>query len=489
MLFNSYEFIFLFLPVCFIVFFFAARHGREVAVVWLVLASLFFYGWWNPVYLVLILISMIVNFMFGEILSDALKKERRRRKKLYLMAGVIFNLGILAYFKYAGFIVDNINLASGSSFSLGDIALPLAISFFTFQQIAYLVDASKGITQEYSFSHYALFVTFFPQLIAGPIVHHKEMLPQFMQRKTLKPHLENIAVGLTIFFIGLFKKAVLADGVAQYASPVFDAAAGGATLTFFEAWGGALAYTMQLYFDFSGYSDMAIGLGRMLGFEILENFNFPYIAKSIREFWRRWHISLTNWFRDYLYIPLGGNRKNQARTYINLIIVFLLTGLWHGASWGFVAWGLLHGTFMVIERVGFEKVLNKFWSPLQHIYTLIVVLLAWVLFRADDFSHALGFYKAMFSFNSIQLNRDVLDIFLNNQVYLLFMIALISSTRLWIVIYHKGKQILPNLSGVKQHIVHFSFTILVLVFIAGSMLFSTIYLIANTYNPFIYFRF
>ena len=247
MLFNSYEFILLFLPVTFLVFFAIARLGREAAIVWLVIASLFFYGWWNPSYLILILLSMVINFGFGKFISHAYEHQRATWARTGLTLGVVCNLGVLAYFKYAGFFSHNINTLTGASVDFGYIVLPLAISFFTFQQIAYLVDAYKGITQEYRFFHYALFVTFFPQLIAGPIVHHKEMLPQFMCRNTLKPQLDNVSVGLSIFFIGLFKKAVLADGVAPYGTSVFDAAAAGETLSFFVAWGGALAYTCLLY--------------------------------------------------------------------------------------------------------------------------------------------------------------------------------------------------------------------------------------------------
>ncbi|MCB1773015.1 MAG: MBOAT family protein, partial [Gammaproteobacteria bacterium] len=258
MLFNSYEFILAFLPISFLGYFWLARYGVEVAIAWLVAASLFFYGWWNPAYLVLIVASMVINFYVGRLLGRR-GGAGRSGQRLVLAGGVALNLMVLAYFKYAGFFVDNLNLAAGTSLDLGDIVLPLAISFFTFQQIAYLVDAYQGITREYRFSHYALFVTFFPQLIAGPIVHHSEMLPQFMRAENLRPRARNLAIGSSIFAIGLFKKAVLADGIAVYATPVFDAAAAGDTLTFFEAWGGALAYTLQLYFDFSGYSDMAIG--------------------------------------------------------------------------------------------------------------------------------------------------------------------------------------------------------------------------------------
>jgi len=305
MLFNSYEFIFLFLPITFLVFFAIARLGHEAAIIWLVLASLFFYGWGNPAYLILILLSMVANFSIGELLGSTHRRNKRSLGKIYLVLGVTLNLGTLGYFKYAGFFVDNLNTALGTEIDIGRIVLPLAISFFTFQQIAFLVDAYKGITKEYRFTHYALFVTFFPQLIAGPIVHHKDMLPQFMRRDTLKPHIENIAVGLTIFFIGLFKKAVLADGISPYGSSVFDMAAGGETLSFFQAWGGALSYTMQLYFDFSGYSDMAIGGARLFGIRLPLNFHSPYKATSIVEFWRRWHMTLSRFLRDYVYIPLG----------------------------------------------------------------------------------------------------------------------------------------------------------------------------------------
>lgn len=281
MLFNSYDFIFLFLPFTFILFFTIARLGHEAAISWLVLASLFFYGWWNPVYLILILLSMIVNFGFGELLGRLNSNKQKRRGKFYLIVGVALNIAVLGYFKYIGFFIENLNLVASTRFDIGTVVLPLAISFFTFQQIAYLVDAYRGITQEYRFSHYALFVTFFPQLIAGPIVHHKEMLPQFMRQDTLKPHIQNITIGVSIFFIGLFKKAVLADGIAPYSTEVFNAAAAGDTLSFFQAWGGALSYTMQLYFDFSGYSDMAIGGARLFGIRLPLNFHSPIKPQTL----------------------------------------------------------------------------------------------------------------------------------------------------------------------------------------------------------------
>jgi alginate O-acetyltransferase complex protein AlgI len=417
MLFNSYEFILLFLPVTFLVFFAIARLGREAAIAWLVVASLFFYGWWNPSYLILILLSMIVNFGFGEFISRAHENRRAARAKTSLALGVILNLGVLTYFKYAGFFFSNINALTGTSIDLGHIVLPLAISFFTFQQIAYLVDAYKGITQEYRFSHYALFVTFFPQLIAGPIVHHKEMLPQFMCRDTLRPKLDNVSIGLSIFFFGLFKKAVLADGVAPYGSSVFDAAAAGETLSFFEAWGGALAYTMQLYFDFSGYSDMAIGAARLFGIRLPLNFHSPSKATSIIEFWRRWHMTLSRFLRDYLYIPLGGSRHGKARRYFNLMVTMFLGGLWHGAGWTFVAWGVLHGFYLVVNHAWhrFRQIFGRAGAKstragklVAWLMTFLAVVTGWVFFRATDFHSAIAILEGMAGINGVALPNAVI---------------------------------------------------------------------------------
>ncbi|MDH3948013.1 MAG: MBOAT family protein [Gammaproteobacteria bacterium] len=417
MLFNSYEFIFLFLPVTFLVFFAMARLGREAAIAWLVIASLFFYGWWNPSYLVLILLSMVINFAFGEFISRAYEHHRTARAKIGLALGVTLNLGTLAYFKYAGFFFSNINALTGSSVDIGHIVLPLAISFFTFQQIAYLADAYKGITQEYRFSHYALFVTFFPQLIAGPIVHHKEMLPQFMRRDTLRPKLDNVSIGLSIFFIGLFKKAVLADGVAPYGSSVFDAAAAGETLSFFVAWGGALAYTMQLYFDFSGYSDMAIGGARLFGIRLPLNFHSPYKATSIIEFWRRWHMTLSRFLRDYLYIPLGGSHHGKSRRYFNLMVTMFLGGLWHGAGWTFVAWGGLHGLYLVVNHAWhrFRQMLGRAGAEsstvgklVAWLITFMAVVTGWVFFRATDFHSAIIILEGMAGINGVALPNAVI---------------------------------------------------------------------------------
>ncbi len=416
MLFNSYEFLFLFLPIALVVYFLVAKCSHEAAINWLVLASLFFYGWWNPIYLLLITLSIAVNFGFGELISRSCISGNKQVSRLWLTIGVVFNLGLLGYFKYANFAANNISAMTGINISIDLIILPLAISFFTFQQIAYLMDAYKGITQEYKFSHYALFVTFFPQLIAGPIVHHRDMLPQFMCSDAMHPKIKNITIGLSIFVLGLFKKTVLADGIAQYATPVFDSASSGQVLSFFEAWGGALAYTFQIYFDFSGYSDMAIGAARMFGIKLPINFHSPYKATNIIEFWRRWHMTLSRFLRDYLYIPLGGNQNGKLLRYRNLLLTMLLGGLWHGAGWTFVVWGGLHGLYLIINHA-WNYLTYQFWSQpatskplvklLAWLTTFIAVVVSWVFFRATNFEAALIMLQGMAGLNGIALPNAI----------------------------------------------------------------------------------
>lgn len=334
------------------------------------------------------------------------------------MFGVVSNLALLCYYKYANFFVDNLNILAGTSVQLETIVLPLAISFFTFQQIAYLVDTWRGYTREYGFLHYALFVTFFPQLVAGPIVHHKEMLPQFLRDTLYRLRSINLAVGITIFTIGLFKKAVIADGIALYANPVFDASAAGAPLTLFEAWGGALSYTFQIYFDFSGYSDMAIGVARMFGVRLPLNFNSPYKATSIVHFWRRWHITLSRFLRDYVYISLGGNRKGELRRLVNLFITMLLGGIWHGAGWTFVLWGGLHGIYLIINH-GWYRLMRILW-PHHHrhlfirlvawLVTFIAVVFAWVPFRSTSLQATWEMWQGMVGINGVALPENTLDL-------------------------------------------------------------------------------
>lgn len=411
MLFNSFEFIFLFLPITLLIFFQIGKTGNyRFAIAFLVAASLGFYGWWNPRYLLLLIFSLIFNYFIGSALSDKFKIPFS--KKLFLTLGVIVNLGLIGYFKYANFFLSTVSKLAGTNFDLENIILPLAISFFTFQQIAYLVDAYKGETKEYNFLDYCLFVTFFPQLIAGPIVHHKEVMPQFADKSTYRFNPENMAVGMTIFSLGLFKKVVFADNIAVYATPVFHAASQGSAPTMVEAWVAALAYTLQLYFDFSGYSDMAIGIARMFGIKLPINFNSPYKAISISDFWRRWHITLSNFLRDYLYIPLGGSRKGEIRRNANLLITMLLGGLWHGAGWTFVFWGGLHGIYLIInhqyrslrKRLGHD-LNNTNWldKGFGWLITFIGIVIGWVFFRAGSMSIAFVILKGMIGLNGISL--------------------------------------------------------------------------------------
>ncbi|MEZ5493488.1 MAG: MBOAT family O-acyltransferase [Pseudomonadales bacterium] len=346
MLFNSYQFIWLFLPVALAGFFLAARFRHEAAAAWLALCSLFFYGYWDVHYIPLLLLSITVNYQIGKQISNHIEKQAAQRAKLWLIIGLVFDLGLLAHYKYTNFFLDNWVALTGSTVDFPNIILPLGISFFTFTQIAYLADCHKGIVKERNPVHYLLFITYFPHLIAGPILHHRQMMPQFAHAKTYRISQENIAIGLTIFAIGMFKKMAIADPLAEFVGPVFAVSKHPGLLSTEEAWLGALAYCLQLYFDFSGYSDMAIGLSRLFGIKLPLNFNSPYKSTSIIDFWRRWHMTLSQFLRDYLYISLGGNRKDKTRRHINLLLTMLLGGLWHGAGWTFIIWGGLHGVYI-----------------------------------------------------------------------------------------------------------------------------------------------
>jgi len=413
MLFNSHGFIFLYLPIVLVVFFQLGRYNQAWAAAWLALGSLFFYGYWNAAYVGLLLGSIVCNYTFGLLIAKAETRHKFLRKKPLLIISIAANLVLLAYYKYANFFVGSVNDITGMQWSLGEIILPLGISFFTFTQIAFLADTYQDKVKEYNFVHYLLFVTYFPHLIAGPVLHHKEMMPQFGKASTYRFNYENLSVGLFIFFIGLFKKTVLADGISGYVGPVFAASSSGTNITFVDAWGGALCYTMQLYFDFSGYSDMAIGLSRMFGVTLPLNFNSPYKAVNIIEFWRRWHMTLSRFLRDYLYIPLGGNRKGKAHRYLNLMITMLLGGLWHGAGWTYVLWGGLHGFYLIINhgwrglRRTFGQNLNDPLSKPMHgiavLITFLSVVAAWVVFRADNVSTAANLLKGMAGMNGFLL--------------------------------------------------------------------------------------
>jgi len=397
MLFNSYEYIFFFLPVSFLVYFFLNKKNIPVAANGsLVCASLFFYSWWNIKYLPIIVGSMLFNYSLGRALVSIAHHSNRRSS--YLLAfGIISNLALLGYYKYADFFISNINFALNTNISLLHLVLPLAISFFTFQQCAYLVDSYRGETREHDFLNYAVFVSFFPQLIAGPIVHHKEMMPQFANTKNKTINFRNIALGLFIFSIGLFKKVVLADSFAAWANIGFDKMD---TLTMVQAWATSLGYTFQIYFDFSGYTDMAIGAALLFNIKLPFNFNSPYKALNIQDFWRRWHITLSRFLRDYVYIPLGGNRLGSTRTYSNLMITFILGGLWHGASWTFVFWGVLHGIALILQHIWHN---SRICIPpaLAWFITFNFINLSWVFFRAKDFDDAYKVLRGMCGVNDV----------------------------------------------------------------------------------------
>jgi alginate O-acetyltransferase complex protein AlgI len=387
LLFNSYEFLFLFLPVTLAGFFALGRRSHALAMGWLVAASLFFYGWWYAPYLALLLISVTFNFSAGLTLS----RIAAPRRHLALSLAVASNLALLGYFKYAGFLVTAAGGLSGSVWPIPVIALPLGISFFTLTQIAFLVDTARGEARDYKFVHYLLFVCYFPHLIAGPILHHKELMPQLDRGDIVRFSARRLALGLSYFSIGLFKKTVIADSLSPYVGRIFDGAAQGMTPSGAEAWGAVLAYSLQLYFDFSGYSDMAIGLARMIGVQLPLNFHSPYKATSIIEFWRRWHMTLARFLRDYLYIPLGGNRRGPTRRYVNLMLTMLIGGLWHGAGWNFVLWGGLHGIYLVINHAWRKLTENRLRTPsitcsmTGGLVTFLCVVVAWVPFRANGF--------------------------------------------------------------------------------------------------------
>ena len=398
MLFNSYEFIFAFLPITFFIYFYLTHKKLiKMSKIFLVISSLFFYSWWNPIYLPLILISMLFNYKIGSLLS--LKEYTLVSRKKLLIIGLIGNISLLGYFKYSNFFIENMNSLLNTDVKLLHLALPLAISFFTFQQIAYLVDSYREETKEYDFLNYAIFVTFFPQLIAGPIVHHKEMMPQFMNNKNRVINYENISIGIFIFSMGLFKKVVLADTFAVWATAGFDLST---TLNLFEAWITSFSYTFQLYFDFSGYTDMAIGLALLFNIKLPINFNSPYKAKDIQDFWRRWHITLSRFLRDYIYIPLGGSRRGELQTYINLMITFIIGGIWHGAGWTFIFWGFLHGFALVIHRI-WHKLGLKLWNWLAWFITFNFINIAWVFFRAKEWDDATKVLSGMLGLNGIIL--------------------------------------------------------------------------------------
>ena len=394
MLFNSYIFIFIFLPLSFLIYFSLNNQKYYFeSKLFLVGASLFFYSWWNVSYLPILIFSILFNFIIGKFLVI-------KKKGTVLFFGVLVNIGLLGYFKYSDFMISNFNTLFSLTLSPLDLALPLAISFFTFQQITYLVDSYRGLTKSYRFIDYMVFVTFFPQLIAGPIVHHSEMMGQFESRENKSINYLNISRGIFIFVIGLFKKVVIADSLAVYVTEGFDVAT---ELSFVDAWVTSLAYTFELYYDFSGYTDMAIGIALLFNIKLPINFYSPYKSLHIQEFWRRWHMSLSRFLRDYIYIPLGGNRYGKESMYINLLITFLIAGIWHGAGWTFIFWGFLHGVAIVMY-----KIWNVYGMRLHKLVawgiTFQFINFSWVFFRAENFSDAIKVIKGMFGFGGFSFS-------------------------------------------------------------------------------------
>ncbi|MEH6590754.1 MAG: MBOAT family protein [Halioglobus sp.] len=493
MLFTSPLYLFLFLPLSVLVYFALNKlDDRRIGKAWLVLASLYFYGYWNPAYLLLIIGSMLANFSLGYALHRVKQVNGRNTsgRKPVLIAGIVLNIGILGYYKYSDFLINNTNTLLGTNLPMLDLILPLAISFFTFQQIAYLVDCYQEDTQEYDLLSYCLFVVFFPQLIAGPIVHHKEMMPQFLRRENTAPNYNHIAQGVLIFAIGLFKKVVIADSFAVWADAGFSNTEG---LDFFSAWRTSLSYTLQLYYDFSGYSDMAIGAALLFNIRLPTNFNSPYKALNIQDFWRRWHMTLSRWLRDYLYIPLGGNRRGSVRVYVNLMATFVLGGLWHGAGWTFIFWGFLHGAALCIHRLW--KNLNiRLPNGLALIITFLFVNTAWVFFRAEDMTAAFNLLQGMLGLNPSNNDGHYQDVlaYLNGseQSWTLpaAMDALLNiKIELCIIAFAGVAFFAPNsleIGLTKQH-----FTLRHSVFVSCSLMLALVLGIATRSPTFLYFNF
>ena len=461
MVFSTPIFLFLFLPAVLVLNYIIPKKYIAAKNVVLLIASLFFYAWGEPRNVLLMLLSIVVNYVCGLLLGRFDSDEKKR--KVVLWASVVFNLGLLFFFKYFSFV-------TGGLFPV--IKLPIGISFFTFQIMSYTIDVyRRSVEPQKSLLKLALYISLFPQLIAGPIVRYIDVEKQLTSRECTA---EKTARGLIRFSMGLAKKVIISNTVAAICDGIFGSTN---TVPAFTAWVGVICYALQIYFDFSGYSDMAIGMGHMLGFDFLENFNYPYVSCSVQEFWRRWHISLSSWFRDYLYIPLGGNRRGKMRTYINLIIVFACTGLWHGASFSFIVWGLWHGLFLVIERLGFKKVLDKLPKFIGWIYTMLVVLVGWVFFRADTLSAAMKYLGEMFSFSGGVANGMAQ---FDNLSFIITVIAIVLCTPVYQFL--KGK--LEKTEGGKK-----AAFVIGAVLATGLFILSVIFLTGSGYNPFIYFRF
>ena len=464
---------FIFLPVVLILYFVAPRKVRNLI---LFLFSLFFYAWGEPKYVFLMLFSITLDYTVGRVIDHYYRQGNRKKAKHALLVSIITNLSILVFFKYADFIIGSVNGILGSNIPMLKIPLPIGISFFTFQTMSYSLDVYKGATRvQKNWMYYGTYVSMFPQLIAGPIVQYKTIAEQMQYRRE---NTNDFVAGIHRFMVGVAKKVLLANNIGLLCDYIMALPVG--KLPIGTAWLGALAYTFQIYFDFSGYSDMAIGLGKMFGFHFLENFNYPYSAKSITEFWRRWHISLSSWFREYVYIPLGGNRKGAWNQVRNICLVWLLTGIWHGAHWNYVLWGVYYGLFLILEKFVWKKWLEKIPSVLQRSYTLLVVIISWVIFKCEDLSLCIAYLKAMFGGNRQGLfDSETIYLFYNHAVLLLLLI--LGSTMLP---KKAAGRVMAKL-GARSWIP----VLLKTAFYGGIFVISVAYLVDATYNPFLYFRF
>jgi len=498
MLFTSPIFIFLFLPVFLLIYYSLPKKLRNF---FILAASLIFYSWGEGKLIAIMLISSGIDYIAGIGIANAWRGEiqtlpetgeRSKKQKWFLVLSLLGNLSLLGFFKYFNFGIENFNaLMHAFGFdaaaweSFGKVALPLGISFYTFQSMSYTIDVYRGrATATRNYITFAAYVTMFPQLVAGPIVRYADVAKELVYRAVTR---ERFAYGVRRFVVGLAKKVLIANTVAIAADRVFALPV--SEIGFGLSWLGVICYALQIYFDFSGYSDMAIGLGHMIGFKFLENFNYPYIAQSLKDFWRRWHMSMSTWFRDYLYISLGGNRKSKGRTYLNLIIVFFITGLWHGASWSFVVWGLWHGLFLIIERLGFGKILARTWRPLRHLYLLLVVLFGWVLFRAETLPYAWSYARAMVGFGAGDNSWETLSLFLSGSLVLALAMGIVGSMRIIPGIKTVCANIVQSVRGGFSVAIRVLFASSELVLLFGLFIISMMQLASDTYNPFIYFRF
>ncbi|MGL4107324.1 MBOAT family O-acyltransferase [Clostridium sp. LP20] len=468
MVFSSLIFLFFFLPLTLIIYNIVPRKAKNLIIL---LVSLMFYAWGEPVYIVLILISIIINYI-GALLIRKNRRDEEKHKFIFVTL-ILIDVSILFFFKYYGFFIENINVLFGSSLSVRNLPLPLGISFYTFQLISYIADVyMEKVKPQKNIVDFGAYVVMFPQLVAGPIVQYSDVEKQLKNRYE---SLDKFGQGVRRFIIGLGKKVIIANNIGLIWVEIKNIPI--ENISVLSAWIGIIAFTLQIYFDFSGYSDMAIGLGKMFGFDFIENFDYPYISKSITEFWRRWHISLGSWFRDYLYIPLGGNRRGLRIQFRNLIIVWFATGLWHGASKNFIAWGLYFGILIFIEKLFLKKILDRIPTIFAHIYTMILVIVGWVFFDTDSLSSAIRYISVMFGFGDNILMDNVFKYILSTN-FLILAIAIICSTQIVSKFVRKVKF---NMDGINLFlIVSIQFLILII---------SIAFIVSDTYNPFLYFRF